>query len=330
MSAYQGQGSQGDAGSISLYAPIGGVALGGTVKGNAGIKADGTTGRGGSFSVVTNTLDAVGGVNLFSALNTALRGGGFTETLNIEASGGDIGFAATDSVRARSVTMTADGGSINVSAGGTIDVSQQDQGGSVELYAQNISMAGSINAGGGNAGGEVTLGVGTAGELAFFSGASIDVSGSAQGGTVTFQAPLTGASYNQLNMSLGGTVYGAASVVAEAVRTYAYDTPSLYLSSVVGATHQTVSGDTSLANFITDQNKNNVFANLIVQKKPTTGTQLHLRPGIVIQNTGDIYLDQDWDLTTWRYGSASEAGTSPCGPRGISISTATSSTPRRI
>ena len=50
-------GSQGDAGSISLYAPTGGVALAGSLMGQAGKKFDGTYGLGGSFSMVTNTLD---------------------------------------------------------------------------------------------------------------------------------------------------------------------------------------------------------------------------------------------------------------------------------
>ena len=55
VSAYQGSGSQGDAGSISLHAPFGGVALNGSIKGQA------NGGKGGSFSIVTNTLDTVNG-----------------------------------------------------------------------------------------------------------------------------------------------------------------------------------------------------------------------------------------------------------------------------
>ena len=64
-------------------------------------------GKGGSFSLVTNSIGD------FSGLNQKLAAGGFNKALNIEASTGDITIAASDYVRPAShvtVTLTADSG----------------------------------------------------------------------------------------------------------------------------------------------------------------------------------------------------------------------------
>ena len=225
VSAYQGSGSQGDAGSISLYAPIGGVALNGSIKGQA------IGGKGGSFSIVTNTLDTVNGTNLFSALNNQLAfnpntgTGGFTGTLDFEASYGNIAIPSGQTVTAQNVTIIADGtnpdGTSNggsVILDGTINVSQLGHGGTVALYAQKdltIDPSGYINASAQDAltnpnakGGAVTLSVNT-GTLTL-AGGTIDVSGAtqSQGGTVTFIDPPPPTGGNTSDMSLAGTIRG--------------------------------------------------------------------------------------------------------------------------
>ena len=142
-------GPQGDAGSINLYAPVGGVTPAGNISGQA------AGGLGGSFSIITNAISD------FSGLNAKLFAGGFSNSLNIEASTGNIAIAGTDTVRARSVTMTADSGSIELS--GAINVSQPGQGGTVSLYAgQDVTLDSNsfINAqgtGAGGSGGNVML-----------------------------------------------------------------------------------------------------------------------------------------------------------------------------
>ncbi len=295
-------GGQGDAGSISLYAPVGGVQVSGTLAGRAGTRADGTTGLGGSLSIVTSSLDIAGGVNTFSALNAKI--GDFTQSLAIETSTGNITIADSDTVKATSVNITADTGSISLL--GTIDASGPGQGGSVELYAgNNLTVSGSISAygTGQNAnGGSVTLGIAGGGTLALTSSGSIDVSGTGTGtaGTATFEAPLTGASYNRLNMSLNGTVTGASDIYADAMRTFAYNSPSLNLSTVYGS----ITGDPYLSAFLANpSNKAGLFAHL---KYGTA--QLHLQPSIVVTNKGgDINVDQDLDLSTVLY--SGEPGT---------------------
>jgi filamentous hemagglutinin family protein len=145
-------GTQGDAGSISLYAPEGGVTLAGTIKGDA----DG--GRGGSFTMVTDSIDD------FGALNQKLKGasqglGGFDETIDIRTRTGDIAILLDETVHARNVKLTADDGTINLS--GTVDVSYAGQGGTAELYARNINVSGTIlgrGTGTDATGGDVILG----------------------------------------------------------------------------------------------------------------------------------------------------------------------------
>ena len=333
-------GSQGDAGSISLYAPAG-VTLNGTILGYA------NGGKGGSFSMVTSSLDTIKGDDLFSDLNGKLNNGGFTNALNIEATTGNIAIASGQEVTGQNVTITTDAGNIDLV--GAINVSGLT-GGTVQLYAMDdlkVESTGIINAyGTSGAGGNVTLGVGggsgTTTGLAFAG--SIDVSGST-GGTVTFQAPLTenGApanyatgtgSFSQapgLNMTLNGTVKGASNVYVNAVEKYVYSSASpvvidsnaistiqsnLYSTSIPYSFAQGAATLTAqLLNGLTDGN-GNALSSYDALLNPT-GT-FHLQPGVLIENTGvvnggvvtggDITLSSPWALTSWRYGSGNEPG----------------------
>ena len=322
-------GTQGDAGTVNLYAPAGGVALNGAMLGLA------AGGKGGSLSMITHSLDTTNGINGFSALNNALAAGGFNETVTIEANAGDITIPVGETVRARSLKITADAGSIDLS--GVIDVSQTDHGGTVEMYAkndlsvtyssQNLPQGGILEGGvilakgtGTNAaGGEVTLGA-DAGELSLYNGV-IDVSGTgaSSGGTVTFRntVPPPGGSSNwQVRMSLIGTVTGASSVVAEADRIY-------YVNGSSAISYTPVTNQNST---ITQATINGIYADVstFMNSSGSLKTQLmsglagvdaslfHLRPGVVIeQTTGDLTLSQAWNLASltqnWHF--AGEPGT---------------------
>ncbi|OPY70033.1 MAG: Filamentous hemagglutinin family outer membrane protein [Syntrophorhabdaceae bacterium PtaU1.Bin034] len=339
-------GSQGDAGSIYLHAPGvtgtietvdangtktfttvvsgGGVDLAGTIRGL------GHGGAGGSFYMVTREITD------FSALNNKLAAGGFNETLNIRARTGNIAVPLETVVRGRNVRLTADGvatvgpdgavvhggGAIDLS--GTIDVSQEDGGGTAELYAQDLNVPGKIFAKGteGNAGGgDVILGVDT-GKL-YFSGL-IDVSGSGAGagGTVLFRdPPPPPPDPPRTNMSLSGTVRGASSVVARVDQVYNYSTID---STAIGEIY------TALSDYMTNAEiekngltvKEELMSNLTltdgngnVLDPATANSRFHFRAGAVIQSEGDITLSQTWDLTrdsedrVWRFGTDLEPGT---------------------
>jgi osmotically-inducible protein OsmY len=291
-------GTQGDAGSISLYAPVGGVVLMGDIQGQAATNSAGDQGQGGSFSVVTNSL-AASAVMDFSTLNAKLSEGGFDGDLDVRTTVGDITIGAEDAVDAGTVKITSDDGSIYVY--GNVDVSRNDQGGTAELYAKNdLIFSGYIDASGvgeSSTGGDVVLAVDT-GTLTLSDNGVIDVSGSETGGTVSFQGSLSGADYNQLNMSLNGTVTGAAAVYVDAVRTYTgYTTVN---SSAL---------NTIKANTTTFMNSGgNLKSSLLSGLQGVDEEDFHLRPSIVIANNeGDLTLSGDLDLTTWRY--AGETGT---------------------
>jgi filamentous hemagglutinin family protein len=280
-------GAQGDAGSIGFYAPVNGVALNGSILGQA------AGGKGGSLSLVTNSI------NDFGALNNSLSTGGFTNSLNIEASTGNIAIAAGDYVRAGSLTVTADKGSVDLY--GTIDVSGST-GGTAELYAlDNLMVTGTILARGtAGPGGDVTLGT-SAGTLTL-AGGTIDVSGTGSGGSVTFQAPLTAAdNYHQL--SLSGAISGASGVYVDALETFAYNVSSLSITSslITSIQSQTSTFMTNMDNYRSDKES---LQSLLSGGVGLPSSQFHLRPSVVIENTGgSMTLGSNWNLTTLRYGT---------------------------
>lgn len=304
VSAYQF--SQGDAGSVSFYAPAG-VTLSGTVLGNP------YGGKGGSFSIVTGSLDTVGSDNRFSDLDNKLKNGGFTGTVSIEASTGNIAVEST--VSAGSVTITADGGSAagtsgNITVDGEIDAN--GSGASVALYAwNNLTLNGTINARTSNGnGGSVFLdaghvaswtasstpaGSGT-GTLTINHGSLIDVSGvpadpdtgtaAGAGGSVYFRAYNNGTASN---MALGsGIVDGASTVVAETTQAYQVSGNVGSYTSYIPTQSGKYINPVSLTSALTDAGNN-----------PIQVTEVY---GIEIQGTGNLTFNTAWDLTSVRPG----------------------------
>jgi hypothetical protein len=311
-------GLQGDAGIINIYAPIGGTTLSGSILGQA------SGGKGGSFSMATTSLDTANGINEFSALNTMLAAGDFNESLSLEAGAGNITIAAADSVRAQSLTISADAGSIVLD--GTIDVSQPGRGGTVRLYAgQDLTVDPScyINAQGtattaspNASGGSVTLAV-NAGRLAL-AGGTIDVSGAGAGtgGSVLFRDPPPPPSGGgaQTDMSLAGTIEGASSIVAEIDKVYLNQFETTNATGVVS----TVINSSAISQIASDLTAfmsanaslaTELPAGLTDGKGNSLNAVFHLQPGVVVEQTGgDITLSSNWDLTSWRYGSGDEPG----------------------
>ena len=207
-------GSQGDAGSISIIAPVGGASLLGTFAG-----ASQSGGVGGSFSLDTNSL---AGAAAFSSLYSKL--GDFTESVDIRTRTGDL--AVNTDVTAHHVQLTADSGNLDLT--GTINASTAAGLGSVVLNAgQNLTIhTGSlISASGlqGNSnGGEILLSS-SQGILDLQHGATLDVSGSGlgQNGSVYFRASLN-AGGTDVNMNLSGIITGAKQIVAEGFQAYSF------------------------------------------------------------------------------------------------------------
>ncbi|MGD0842799.1 MAG: filamentous hemagglutinin family protein [Geobacteraceae bacterium] len=292
---------QGNAGAITLAAPSGGVSMNGDLLGSA------STGyAGGSFTLDTTTLDTVGGVNAFATLNSKLAAGGFNERLDIRARNGNI---TVGGVAAHELFLEADGndgmGSIYVNGAITATQDSGGNGGTVSISAArylDLAAGSSIDVHGAAQGGQVLLGAGSVdsgnnpyGMLSVESGAVIDASGTASGGTVHFRAMRT-ADNSDILMSFNGTVKGASSIEAEGVKVYQYNGDKTITSADVstsGVMYTEAAFFTSPGNFI--------GANITA----LTGTPVfHLLSGIEMQSTGNITLNTNWDFNTWRNANA--------------------------
>lgn len=273
----------GDAGSLKFSAGQGRVNLNGGLSAQAG-----QAGAGGSFS-----LDALNlGLAHFSALNIQLQAAGFNESLSLRLRQGDIAIAQGDTVRAHSLNLTADNGTITLS--GSLDA-RGDQGGAVALNAgqtvlltRTARIEASATASDGDGGTVVldALGDGSrASGVQIEAGANIDVAagGSGQGGTVRVRAGRVGADDAAVAIA-PGTVGGAATLEVEAVRVYR-DIP------LTNANIAAWYADTSA---YMDAAANN----------PDLQTRLggfQLTPGLDIQASGDLNLDLGGSLAghTW-------------------------------
>jgi len=298
-------GAQGDAGFISLSAPIGGVTLDGIIVGAAL-----GNGKGGSFILDTNTIGDITPWNSKLIATTDGQGnvisGGFTETIDIRARQGYIDIAAGQIVTARNITMTADGGDINVS--GTINSSTPNGGGQVRLYAQNnlnVNSGGLIKAQGTDAGakgGDVLLNSNSSiGSVNLGAGGMVDVSGGVggAGGTVYLRAQRN-SSNDDMNVSIAqGSINGASAVYAEAVKSYD-------ISSLANTVLPTVAGSTWLSDATAFYNSNQTVSRL-----GSVVTKFHLLPGIELYSSGDINWNAGWDLSGSRFGTTATTAGEP-------------------
>jgi hypothetical protein len=128
-----------DAGRLSVSAAGGTARLAGTLSGSA------VGGRAGRFTVDAATVEGL------SPLTTALRTGGFTESVDIRQRVGDLAIVTADLLQAREIRLAADNGRVDLL--GTLDASGP-KGGRIEVFAGN-----------GGASGAGTLALGATGKL---------------------------------------------------------------------------------------------------------------------------------------------------------------------
>ncbi|MBI5237025.1 MAG: filamentous hemagglutinin family protein [Deltaproteobacteria bacterium] len=305
-------GAQGDAGVVTLQAPVGGVSTGGNLLGGA------QGGVGGSLILDTKQLSEAAMTGLIGALAT----GGFTESLDIRARTGDIGIVAGQALKARRVKLSADDqsyGKINVS--GNIDAGGS-AGGSVELYAMNDlninsgARVGAAASTAGFAGGTVLLSS-AKGWVNVNAGGTVDVAGKTTedaGGTVHLRAERNG---NDVKINLNGAIAGAVAVYAEAVKAYSYTTPTLSANTQyttwLNEAASYYDANTQYTTWLGEGPSHygaNTAVNRLKGAAPAGTSTFHLLPGIEVVNSGDINMDvaSGWDLTNTRYGSANEPG----------------------
>ena len=320
-------GTQGDAGFISLSAPVNGVTIEGALLGAA------RGGVGGSFSLDTNRIGDNGDISsLNDRLSTKLDengdlvSGGFTGSLDIRARNGDLLIASGTTIESHDFTMTADGGNIDVA--GKILAASETCGGQVGLYAADdltLQEDGVIDVRGtkGNADGGSVLLSSAAGFVNLDQDSFIYASGSGagRGGTVHLRALRT-PDETDVQINLNGTIDGVSAVYAEAVRVYDnISTIQASPSVAVGETDasEPEATDTSIG-YISDwqEDTDAYMTNADAIEARLAGglsDKFHLLPGIEVRNKGDITLGADWDLSArsdpedpstafiWRYGS---------------------------
>jgi len=146
--------SAGSAGRLTVLAPKGSATLAGTLAGHA---APGYLG--GVLSVDTaGTLD-------LSALASAAGAGGMDGSFSVHTRSGDLAVEGGQTLRAHTVNLTADGGSVSVA--GDIDASGTF-GGSIKLFgAKGIDLDGGLDtsaSAAGKNGGDIAIGTGGIGD----------------------------------------------------------------------------------------------------------------------------------------------------------------------
>jgi filamentous hemagglutinin len=301
----------GDAGRLEIRAAEGSATLAGDIHAAA---ASGALGA--AVSLDVQSLED------FSTLNQALESAGFARERSLRVRSGDILVAAGDSVRAGTVSLTADAGSIEVA--GHIDASGA-KAGSIALNAgdqiavQNGATLTARATEAGNRGGEIALRASTGGVLVE-QGAKLDVTAlpaagetaaaatSARGGSVavrvTRDVALTLADADSSNdtVSLSGDIVGARRVDLEAYARYTDSEGEIDAGDVSGAGNPRFD---EAVDFIA-QNGAAIRTGLGANG---TAANFHLLPGIEIvtdENAPDLHLSSTWDLSNWRFNG--EAG----------------------
>lgn len=304
----------GNAGSLTVSAKKGLFTFASnTINGQGG-----TGGQGGAFS-----LD-VGSLPDLDSLDPALSAGGFTQAQTIRVRTGDV--TINDTIKTNAFSLSADAGSILVN--GTIDASNVGATGSAGNSIQiggaiSLVASGSVTLGTGadltvagqnfnNAGkgGTVSLEAGSeingtsnpngfvniqAGSIINLSVAANTGASAAAGdftGTLHIRAPQTAGNTDLQVDPINGTIVNASSIVAEGYQVYA----------PAGGSIDSVEGDV-LSNGTTFAGNASTIATRLLANNGGIASVFNVEVGAEIINpTGDLTLNNDWDLSQYRFG----------------------------
>ncbi len=286
------------AGAVSVSAPAGEFTTAATL-----------LGQGGAFSLDVGRV-AGGSLN---ALNTSLNAGGFTLSRSMRVRAGD---ALVDGLAtAQMFNLSADQGSITVTAGGVIDASGA-QGGTIALAAggnvtlqagarltvaaQDFNDAGKGGAVSletrGNAGGTIDVQTGATIDLSVASNSAGSAALGDVTGTLHLRAPQNPTSTDVQIAPLNGSIVGASGVVVEGFKVFDLGTPGEAL--ITGAVEDEVMADgTAFAG------SSAAISSRLLANNAGLAPAVHVRPGAEIVNPfGDLTLADAWDLSTFRFG----------------------------
>jgi filamentous hemagglutinin family protein len=277
----------GNGGTLSIGAPRGGLALDGTIAG-----AGGRGGNEGSFS-----LD-IGALPTFASLAQKLETGSFTQALSVRVRNGNVLLDGRTS--AHTFDLSSDTGSINIT--GVVDASGRE-GGTIGLQAfsdvtlapgSELTVAGQqLNAAG--KGGAVSLET-TSGRIFVESGSKIDLSISGSvGGTLHLRAPQLADTTDLAIDPIAGNILNGSSIVAEGFFVQDANTPgSAAIDDFTAA---------ALANATAFMSNSAAIQSRLIGGNQGFANIFHVQPGEEIRNSsGDLVLNNDLDLSTWRFG----------------------------
>jgi hypothetical protein len=281
------------AGGVRLAAAGGDVRFQAIAQGSAA-GAD----QGGSLQVIAHDLD-------FASLLAPFAAGQFTGALDVHQTGtGTLAVGAGQILRAASVTLTNDGGGIDIA--GTLDATSA-RGGQVELHASGpLAVEGSILAratDAGVGGGRVLLDSATGVTLAASS--RIDVGGNATpatGGVVDVRATrgaldtLLDASASNDRVRLDGSISGAREVNLEGYATY--DVASGHIADVDVLADLSNPWYSDAADFA---GRTSAYLTALGH---ATDARYRVLPGLELRSSGNLTLDADWNLADWRFNGA--------------------------
>ena len=298
----------GDAGKITISTPNGRAVLNTTLNGQA------TGGHGGSFNLDAGSINSNGnGADAdLGSLAAKMTQGGFNESISIRDHTDNLHLGDGDNLetlKAGTVVLTADTGTVTIGENGTIDASGTT-GGNVEVNAgSDLNLSGVINnssTGAGQNGGEVLLSS-DHGQIRFTQEGVIDVSSAAgSGGSVYFSAQRTGTGAgNDVAMDLQGKVNGAAMVAAEAFKKYPYMNPDGTTILTDLSQQGTLYTDTS--SFMSNYAK--LYSHL--ESMSCGNASFLVMPGIEVDSNSGITLTGLWDLSSWRFQNQSGNLTEP-------------------
>jgi filamentous hemagglutinin family protein len=278
----------GNAGSLAISAPTGFLLSGGTLLGQGG-----EGGQNGSFSLDTGVLATL------APLDRYLDAGSFSLARSIRVRTGDVTVDGETSVH--SFNLSADAGSITVV--GKIDASGVE-GGNIDLEAYgNVALSsGSLLTAAGQQldaagkGGAISLET-THGKVSVAANSTIDLSiANGVGGTLHLRAPQNSDATDLAIDPIAGSIRNASGIVAEGFFVQDAATPGV-------ATIDDFE-PAALANATAFEGNAAAIQARLLANNPGLASAFHVRPGEEIDNSqGDLVLNNDWDLSTWRFGT---------------------------
>ncbi len=318
----------GNAGTLAISTPAGGITLDGTLYGSGG-----SGGQNGIFSLDVGSLPSLG------ALDAKLNNASFTQSRTVRVRTGNV--LVDGLARSHIYNISADTGSITVS--GTIDASGRT-GGTIDLQANGsvtllsgslLTVAGETFSAAGK-GGSVTIeagaqrnGVVGTGSVDIQTGSTIDLSvaskvasganASANFGQFSGKLHLR-AAQNSTNTDLfvnaiNGNIIGSSSILVEGYRLYDLTASGGAITTAVQnsilADGQTFLGANGVTTTAYTAMMNRLLAN-----NASLQDVLVLAPGAeIINRIGDLTLGttsstatSDWNLANYRFGAKGAAG----------------------